>query len=56
VKDPISCRHCGGLASHRRLPDGTDCPTARLLGLLEAARRVLPSEPAPKVTGRGGKA
>ncbi len=57
--DPTACVHCGGLAQHVPLPDGSRCPTARILEMLGDVRRAietrLPRE--PDVNGpTGGKA
>lgn len=58
MNHPIACVHCGGIANHRPLADGTDCPTARTLAeLRRAADAVRSVAPLPKVNGpAGGKA
>ena len=38
--DALACAHCGGIANHRVMPDGTACPTARVLGMLRGGRQV----------------
>ncbi len=47
----LACVHCGGLARHVPLPDGSLCPTVRVLELLRSGRRAveaaLPEPPRP---------